>query len=84
MKFGEPARCQAVGCTATIEGWRLMCREHWAKVPPHLQTAVWASYQPGQEKAGGPRPSGEYLEAARCAIAAVATVGDEQLRIPGF
>lgn len=82
MKFGEPTRCQAVGCTATIEGWRLMCREHWAKVPPDLQTAVWASYRPGQEN--DHRPSGEYLEAARRAIAAVATVGDEQLRIPGF
>jgi hypothetical protein len=78
----EPHRCHAIGCATVIESFKLMCREHWAKVPPALQTAVWASYRPGQEH--DKRPSSEYLEAARLAIAAVATVGDDQLRIPGF
>ena len=78
----EPHHCHAIGCRTPIEPWRLMCRQHWAKVPPTLQTAVWASYRPGQEE--DKRPSAEYLEAARLAIAAVGSVGNDQLRIPGF
>jgi hypothetical protein len=85
--MGAPAegpgikRCHARGCPTVIESFRLMCRDHWRKVPAELQTAVWAAYRHGQENDG--EPSREYLEAADKAIEAVARA-DGQLKIPGF
>jgi len=73
--------CQAIGCSTPIERWKLMCADHWARVPAELQTAVWAAYRHGQED--DKRPSVEYLEAADKAIAAAARA-DGQMKIPGF
>ena len=45
-----------------------MCRWHWRKVPRDVQAAVWAHFNPAQCKPGGPRPSVEWLAAARQAL----------------
>lgn len=79
---GDVHLCHAIGCSTPIDPWRLMCAPHWKRVPPELQTAVWAAYRHGQEK--DKRPSREYLEAAELAIAAVARADAGQLKIPGF
>ncbi len=62
--------CHAKGCRTHVRPALLMCRRHWAMVPPALRTAIWATYRPGQER--DKQPSREYLAAARDAINAVA------------
>lgn len=47
-----------------------MCGSHWRMVSQRNQAAVWKHYRHGQEI--DKRPSREYLEAARAAIAEVA------------
>lgn len=47
-----------------------MCREHWAMVPRTLQSALWATYVPGQENRMD--PSVAYLRAAAHCVRAVA------------
>lgn len=50
-----------------------MCKPHWYKVPYGLRVAIWAEYQPGQERLDGTAfPSNAYLEVTREAIEAVA------------
>ncbi len=46
------------------------CRAHWFSLPKAQRDAVWRAYRPGQT--GDKRPSQEYLEVARRAIAYVA------------
>lgn len=62
--------CHAEGCDKVVPPRLLMCAPHWRRVPRVLQGAVWAAYVPGQESRKD--PTGEYLEAARAAIEAVA------------
>lgn len=61
--------CHARDCRARVEPRRLMCPKHWRMVPAKLQAEVWRTYRAGQEI--DKRPSHDYLDAARAAIAAV-------------
>ena len=59
-----------------------MCAKHWALVPAHLKTRVWATYRPGQS-AGSASP--EWYIAADAAIAAVARAERKgQKALPGI
>lgn len=65
--------CHAEACDVKVPPKMLMCRRHWRMVPYGLQLAVWAEYQPGQEKLDGTAfPTEDYLGAAHDAIEAVA------------
>jgi hypothetical protein len=66
----ERHTCPATGCTTRVRPAVLMCRRHWALVPPGLRAAVGRHYRPGQEI--DKRPSAAYLAAARAAVVAVA------------
>jgi hypothetical protein len=47
----------------------LMCRSHWASVPPELKRAVNDAFVPAQcEPGNGVRPTKEWFRAAREAI----------------
>jgi hypothetical protein len=62
--------CHATECHVEVPPRMLMCRRHWWMVPKPLRDAVWAEYRPGQEV--DKRPSNEYMDAQRAAVAAVA------------
>ena len=62
--------CHANLCNASCAPERLMCRTHWAMVPPETQRLVLAKYRPGQ--CIDMRPSKEWTEAALLAVAQVA------------
>jgi hypothetical protein len=66
----ERHTCHANGCNNSVPPRMLMCLRHWRMVPRPLQQAVWATYVPGQEIRKD--PTGNYLDAARAAINAVA------------
>jgi hypothetical protein len=59
-----------MGCNVPVQPRMLMCRPHWAKVPAKDKRAVWATYEPGQERRKD--PSAAYLRAAIEAVIAVA------------
>lgn len=61
--------CHAPGCRTGIPPRYLMCRRHWAMVPPGVQAMVWDTYRPGQEV--DKRPSRPWKRAAWLAKAAV-------------
>jgi hypothetical protein len=65
-------RCHAIKCTVEVPLKLLMCKKHWAMVPPQLKADIWTHYRPGQER--DKRPSVEYLQAMRSAIRAVLDV----------
>jgi hypothetical protein len=56
--------CHARGCDARTPPKLFMCARHWRMVPKHMQDAIWANYQPGQER-GQAWPSDAYLDATR-------------------
>jgi hypothetical protein len=62
--------CHAEACEVKVHPRFLMCRRHWAMVPPSIQRAVWNAYVPGQEVRKDPTPA--YLEVMRLAIETVA------------
>lgn len=65
--------CHAEGCDVHVPPRMLMCRKHWRMVPYGIQVAVWAEYQPGQERLDGTAvPTDDYLDVAREAVEAVA------------
>lgn len=65
--------CHAEACEVHVPPKMFMCKKHWYKVPYELRLAVWAAYQPGQERLDGTAfPTDEYLEVTREAIDAVA------------
>lgn len=65
--------CHARSCEVHVPPKMFMCRPHWRMVPYGLRVAIWAAYQPGQERLDGTAfPSEEYLEVTREAIDAVA------------
>jgi hypothetical protein len=65
--------CHAEGCDKRVPPRLLMCARHWRMVPYGLKLAVYAEYQPGQEKLDGTAfPTDDYLDAAHEAIEAVA------------
>ena len=65
--------CHADGCEVHVPPKLFMCKRHWYMVPYGLRCAVWATYQPGQERLDGTAfPSEDYLIATSEAIAAVA------------
>ena len=57
--------CAVTGCSEHVDPSRLMCREHWYRVPRQLRDVVWATWRSG---AGALSP--EHLEAVRLAIGA--------------
>jgi excisionase family DNA binding protein len=74
--------CHAAGCATRVPPRLLMCRPHWAVVPPALQAAVRAAYRPGQERLD-PRPSPAYIRAHKRAVNAVAAAEGRPLPHPG-
>lgn len=69
----EAHTCHAEGCEVRVPPRMLMCGRHWRMVPYGLKLAVWAEYQPGQERLDGTAfPTEDYLGAARDAIDSVA------------
>ena len=69
--------CHAIGCNKPVPPKMLMCKRHWAMVPPPLRQEVWRHYRPGQEVDKNPSP--EYLAAAKAAIAAVCKAESDTL-----
>lgn len=67
----RPHTCHARGCATPVPPEMLMCKPHWAKVPPPIQRSVWRAYAPGQCNLDPP-PSADWHLAADAAIAAVA------------
>lgn len=63
-----PHHCHVPNCPRRVDPRYLMCPGHWGLVPKGLQDLVWRAYRPGQEV--DKRPSADYLEAAKRAIAA--------------
>lgn len=62
----QPARrCAVSGCSEQIDPSRLMCRDHWYRVPRQLRDLVWATWRSGEGAL-----SAEHLQAVRVAIAA--------------
>lgn len=74
--------CRAAGCATRVPPRMLMCRPHWAMVPPALKRAVLAAYRPGQERLD-PRPSPEYIAAHKAAVNAVARAEGRPAPHPG-
>jgi hypothetical protein len=67
--------CHAEGCERRVPPKMLMCARHWRMVPRVIQRDVWAQYQPGQERMDGTAGvTHDYLDAARAAVEAVATI----------
>lgn len=62
--------CHANLCNAPCRPEHLMCPRHWAMVPGALKDAVCSHYRPGQCR--DMRPSREWLDAAKLAVAKVA------------
>lgn len=62
--------CHWPGCARQVPPAMWGCRAHWYALPLNLRTAIWRSFEPGQERAG--TPSREYLAAARAAQAWIA------------
>ena len=62
--------CHAIGCTKPCQANALMDKAHWQMVPLPLRQAVWAAYQPDQERTK--RVSWAYLQTAARAVIAVA------------
>jgi hypothetical protein len=61
--------CHVNRCTNPRGARSLMCREHWAQVPPVLKQAVSAHYRLGQERDF--KITREYIAAARAALNSV-------------
>ena len=62
--------CHFPGCKVETVPERLMCYEHWRKVPQYIQRKVWLHYQKGQCN-GKVRPKKEWFDAVREAIEAI-------------
>ena len=62
--------CHNPQCRRPCAPKYLMCRACWFAVPKALRDAVWAAYQPGQERRAV-RPTRAWFAAARAAIASV-------------
>lgn len=62
----RPHTCHARGCSVPVPPERLMCLDHWRRVPRAVQRAVWRAYRPGQ--CDDKRPSAEWFVAADAAI----------------
>jgi hypothetical protein len=60
-------RCRAVACAVEVEPHLLMCKRHWFMVPKPLRQRVWQTYR-----------AGDYLDAAKAAIAAIAAVEERE------
>lgn len=63
--------CHARDCKDPCPPKHLMCKRHWSMVPKALQSAVWDTYSPGQERGVG-LPTRDWHDAADAAIRAVA------------
>jgi len=55
--------CHWPGCDKEVPPAKWGCYPHWMKLPKRLRDAIWAAYEPGQEKTL--TPSRGYLAVAR-------------------
>lgn len=62
--------CHALGCDRPCAPERLMCVQHWKRVPAAQRQEVWNHYREGQCR--DKNPSLAWLIAARRAICSVA------------
>lgn len=77
--------CHAEGCTTPCPPRHLMCGRHWRMVPPRLQRAVLATFNPRQcSPRSGVRPSRAWHDAANRAIAAIAGQERRPFRRPAL
>jgi hypothetical protein len=74
--------CRALDCEREIPPNRLFCAPHWYALPKPLRDAIWKTYQPGQERANGPRPSQAYIDNLREAERFLAEHEGKQPRLP--
>lgn len=65
--------CAVPGCERLIALDRLMCLQHWARLPLRLKRDVWGTYRKGQELDG--EISREYLDAVNAAVAYITSGG---------
>lgn len=63
--------CHATGCLRPVPREMFMCKPHWFAVPKPIRDRIWRAYRDGQ--CDDMNPSREYCEAAKAAVAAVAT-----------
>lgn len=61
--------CHAHNCTVNVPPRMLMCLKHWKMIPKELQSRIWKTYRPGQEK--DKMPSEDYLLVQRACVWAV-------------
>lgn len=54
--------CHWPGCKKSVPPAMWGCRAHWFKLPQHLRSKIWQTFEPGQEIAK--TPSAEYLAVA--------------------
>jgi hypothetical protein len=57
-------RCPVIGCRCQIDLARLMCRDHWYRLPKHLRDRIWATWRSG-EGASSPEHQQTVLAAIR-------------------
>lgn len=74
--------CFAMDCGIAVPHNRLMCKAHWYMLPKPMRDAIWSTYQAGQERQGGPRPSEAYITNIRNAQAYIAEKTGQQPRLP--
>lgn len=60
---GSGHHCHWPGCTAEVPPAMWGCKKHWFRLPLFLRSAIWRTYQPGQEITK--TPSAEYIAVAR-------------------
>lgn len=46
--------CHALRCATNVPPRMFMCVKHWRMVPRMMQSKIWASYVPGQERRKDP------------------------------
>lgn len=66
MTANSTHECPGPQCKAQISASQLMCRPHWAQVPPPLQREVYAAWDRGRG-----RGSDRHTQAIMAAIKAV-------------
>ncbi len=72
--------CHWPGCEKLVPPAMWGCKPHWAKIPQHLQRAIWQAYIPSQERSK--TPSQQYVEAARAVQIWIADYVDKQPKVP--
>lgn len=64
-------QCAATACTRTVQPDKLMCMEHWGKVPQDLKQEVWRTYRLAKSPRATIASVANYADARTAAIKAV-------------